>query len=1189
MRERINRLAKGILDLDSSRLQITPDQIEEHVNAEEITKKELLVTDLNGLHVKGLVYSSNIRVRVRTAAFGGSRNHISYEVDAACLTQGDEIAGAFFLVTGAGEYKIPYRFLVDLGISGKTLGGLLTAEDFGRLARRDSDMALRLFEYQDFIEAPFMQDMHIRTLYDGLRGHASHQNLLEEFLVALRLKEPVSLSVDTETRRYETPDGPVEAVLEVTASGWGYVQLEVKADGEFLEVPRRLYTSADFEGRTLKIPYRILPGRLHGGRNLGAILLSGIRFAGRVPIEVQGAAETMPPGHGKRRALAEYLSLRLEYEIGMNDQQQLRNHMSQELERLRKTYGESLLGQLLTAELYLMEGQTERAAAILDSCRGPAGAERALNREIYCFFQYLQYQTWHNEDQKEGLLRLIDRYLDEEEGHEGLFLLKLRLEPERSEHPAELLGTFRQLYAGGFHSPFLYVELFRMYEAQPEILRTLGVLEQQVLLFAARRGLVGEELALRAASLTGTVRHYSRIGHRLLALLYAQYPNRELLGAVCTMLIRGDCRDPEYFPWYQQALEAGISLTRLYEYFLYTLPKDYPYLLPREVLLYFSYDKDLDEDSRSRLYMNILNYMNPGAALYQQYEREMERFAMDQLLKSRINRRLAVLYQHMIYREMIDEKVARVLPAILRSSRIRVENPHMKYVIVCYEELKGEDAFPIRDGVAYVPLFSEHPVLLFQDGYGNRFANVSYRKLPAMEKDDIGELEEQCFDRYPSHPMLRLQECAEIVEAGISGEADVMTLQKASADLPLHPLYLRKIMSCVIRYYQDRLEEDEGFDTEADYLMDLDLDALSRAERASVCETLIHRDYVREAYDLVRQYGAEGIRSAYLMKLCSRMILFRMFDADELLLNLSAMVFSQGKHDEVILDYLCSHFNGSTKLMYQILSQAVREKIGLYDMPERLLAQMIFTGETAWMDQVFDWYATGQNTSENIVKAYFTLKSADYFLKDRPTGDRVFAWLEGALHSAGERLRVPTIYLLALTRYYSELPSLDAERKALCTSMTELLLSEGKVFSYFKKLGRLIPMPDSVMDKVMVEYKTDREARPELLVRVLPQEEEYHSEALKKVYPGIFVRQKVLFEGEIMEYQIYETTDGVRELKLESSISREPEESDRTNSRFAALNEMGLCLELKEEGALKEKMKKYLTDSAAMEELFLLM
>ena len=56
--------------------------------------------------------------------------------------------------------------------------------------------------------------------------------------------------------------------------------------------------------------------------------------------------------------------------------------------------------------------------------------------------------------------------------------------------------------------------------------------------------------------------------------------------------------------------------------------------------------------------------------------------------------------------------------------------------------------------------------------------------------------------------------------------------------------------------------------------------------------------------------------------------------------------------------------------MYRILNQAVREKILVYDMPERLLAQMLFTGATERIDQVFDWYAAGKKTEDNLVKAY---------------------------------------------------------------------------------------------------------------------------------------------------------------------------------------------------------------------------
>ena len=47
--------------------------------------------------------------------------------------------------------------------------------------------------------------------------------------------------------------------------------------------------------------------------------------------------------------------------------------------------------------------------------------------------------------------------------------------------------------------------------------------------------------------------------------------------------------------------------------------------------------------------------MSLSAALYKKYEREMEKFAMEQLFESRINKRLAVIYKHIIYRPRLRE------------------------------------------------------------------------------------------------------------------------------------------------------------------------------------------------------------------------------------------------------------------------------------------------------------------------------------------------------------------------------------------------------------------------------------------------------------------------------------------------------------------------------------------------------
>lgn len=1189
MREKINRLAKGIIDTERADLVLRPEKIDETLHVGETASGQLHIADTEGRYLKGLVYSSNPRVCVRESAFGGAYNFLAYEVDTSWLTAGDTIDGAFYLVTSAGEKKIPYHFTMEYGVSGRLLQSLTTAREFAELTLRDQETALRLFEYQDFVDAPFMRDMHARALYDGLRGRPNRPNQLEEFLVALKAKEPVDLEMDESARTYEDLTQARQDELLVRASTWGYVRFDVAADGDFIELSKKSFDSRDFSEGVCHVPFMINLARLHGGKNLGSLTVSTIRGNLSVRVEAQGQDEES--GHMARMAregYGAYLALRLEYEIGVpGGERQLIDRMWQELDGARHRYGETTVGTLLRADLYALEDQKDKALETLESCRADVVTTRLENPVNYCGYQYLLQQLQERQGQTAALLRLVKKYLGEGPRSGFLFALWMKLEPELADSPEKLLAMEAELFSQGNCSPTLYLGALRLYMSSPRLLTRLGCFEEQVLMFGARHRLVSRELALQAARLAMTKKQFGRLQLRLLKLLYEAYPEKEVLTAVCATLIRGDCRKPGDFPWYERALQEGVSLTRLYEYFVYSLPRDYPYLLPKEVLLYFSYERAMDDDLRSVLYTNILKYLKQDSPIYQQYERDMEQYTMEQLLKGRINRRLVVLYQHMVYPEMIDKQAARVLPGILNSYRVRVKTPGIRYVVVCYEEVEGEDAYPVRDGVAYVPLFVERTVLLFQDGYGNRYANIPYRRQPAMEKKDP-RLEEQCYEIYPYHPMLRLRECDEIMTAGIGSGADVATLRCAGEDLQLRPLYRKRILSAVIRYYQDsQADEEEQKTGDAAFFLDLDPERLSREERAGVCEALVGWDYIREAWEIVRHYGGwEGMRETRLLKLCTRTILQQLFNEDEKLLSLANLLFSSGKYDSVVLDYLCEHFNGSGKQMYRILSQGVHEHVELYDMPERLLAQQLFTGETDRADQVFDWYAAANgNQVDQLARAYFTMKSAAYFLEDQPTADRVFAYLESMLQSAAHLEKQPTIYLLALARHYAGQQALDEEQSRLCVEMVSVLLSEDRVFAWYRELGRLIPMPESVMDKAAVEYHSSRDAKPELRIRILPDEETYHNEEFRRVYPGVFVMQKVLFEGEILEYQIYEEREGSPALVKEGSVSTEPGQTG-SYGRFTSLNEMSLCLAAKEETRLKERMKNYLTDNAVMEALF---
>lgn len=165
-----------------------------------------------------------------------------------------------------------------------------------------------------------------------------------------------------------------------------------------------------------------------------------------------------------------------------------------------------------------------------------------------------------------------------------------------------------------------------------------------------------------------------------------------------------------------------------------------------------------------KLYANLLTYGTPDSDIYRMYERAMEEFAVDQLFKERIDGALAVLYRKLIYPELIDTQMARVLPGILKSCRVECREPAMKYVVVRHEEQMTEDAYVLNEGTAYVPLFSERDLVLFQDENETRYARVNCAIQPVFT--DMEELLQTCFEMNPMHPFLFMNACAKACRKG---------------------------------------------------------------------------------------------------------------------------------------------------------------------------------------------------------------------------------------------------------------------------------------------------------------------------------------------------------------------------------------------------------------------------------------
>ena len=223
-----------------------------------------------------------------------------------------------------------------------------------------------------------------------------------------------------------------------------------------------------------------------------------------------------------------------------------------------------------------------------------------------------------------------------------------------------------------------------------------------------------------------------------------------------------------------------------------------------------------------------------------------------------------------------------------------------------------------------------------------------------------------------------------------------------------------------------------------------------------------------------------------------------------------------------------------------------------------------------------------------MVKAYFTQKCIQYFLEGKEIDQTIFGYLKNAVNASLNKEKIPTIYLLALTRFYGEQKEMEIseEEKKQLQMMTDILLEGGMVFPYMKELARLVSVPEDIMDKTILEYRGDKNRQPWIEMRILPQEEHFTREEMRRVYQGIYIKEMTLFKGETLEYQIYERRESGAVLVKEGRAVCDLKSEGKDNSRFACLNQMSEALAQQDADGLLKAMEDYVKKSMVLGILF---
>lgn len=1173
MKKKIEQLISGKFDFSQPPLLFSQDKIQITLDAGGTMQGELYLGTEDNERIQGYVTSSNRRFVPGTSQFSGTTIRLPYGADGNGMKPGEVCKGWLCITSDTGEYKIPFEITARKEQIQSFGNRVQSMEDFKEVARTDLREAYRLFTDKYFAEILEEADNSQKALYAGLSRQPVTYQHLEEFLIGLNQKEPVSVSLKTTENEVYSLQESVQESFDIHRSGWGHLRLDVEATGEFLEPERKVYTEEDFIGSSLRINYVIHTDRLKKGTQLGEILV-------KTPYEVlvyQVRASRGPkiPLDIKKEEKRHKLELARTYMAYRENQitfTEWANQSRQILDTLKASSCDYPEYQLYDAYILELEGRTREAVEILKDYQNKEFSREEL--EFAGFYLYLCHLTGLYRDRSQALWKIQNFYMQKSDSF-WLFWLLLKLDNTYKNSPSQALFVMEELYEKGCTSPLLYQEAWEWVCKDASLLHRMSPFWMQVFHYAGRRKMLTEEIVMRMAYLAGYEKKFYGCLYHALVEGYEQFPSDDILEAICKYIMKGEPRKPEYFRWFSLAVDQGLRLTRLYEYYVETMDISYQRELPRTLLMYFAYnDNTLGDARKAFVYASVIANKTKSPGTYENYREAMERFALRKADSDAMDENYATVYQEFLFAPETKEEAQKVSTRLF-TYRLYCDDPKIHQVIIRHSQLNQEEIYPCVQGIAYPRIYTEDAVILFQDDRQRRYVSTVHYNLKKLND------EEQVLERFlelgAEDPGLLLHYC----EKTEMDSHNLTYFQKLAECSGCTGEYRDSVRKNILDYYAEHMQ-GENLDH---YLEQMDYRKYVKVDRTTLLKVLISRRMFRQAMGIVEEYGYEGLDLGCLLKLTSRMILKSNMAEDDELIALASEVYRHGKYDEVILKYLMLHRFGPVDEMLSIWKSAVGFEMDTYDLEERILGLLMFTSDFRKEGETVLESYVKQSGKERIIGAYLNQVAYGIFVKEYPMSRFIRERLEcGFVNHWPLNLVCRLALLMDLSKEKHQKPELiQIEKKILDECARNHL-----IFGFFRRIQPELLSPYQLDDKTFVECHGEQGDKITLFYRLdtgLGSSTDYKSEPARDIYQGICVRTFTLFYGETLHYYFQIEHEGKIRTTPERTVTMKKIEGAQ-GSKYQLLNQMISARKLDKGQEVSRDLGRYLRQEQYVREMF---
>lgn len=1183
MRKVIDRYADGFFDYDTGKLLFSVSKVEGSLPCGEILEDTFTLSSEDGRDFSALIYTSDMRLVCRNDSVKDvSEATIHYVFDSTGLESGDVIKGDIRIVSNAGEYYLPFVFSVTYGMVQSSLGNVRNLFHFAGQAQSNWREAVELFYNPSFVQVFGGND---RIHYDKFRGLSNlkgNSQAVDDFLVAINKKRPVTYSVDRSMYEYTDVSDTLKCEFILHKSSWGNVEARVTTDAPFIRIERENLCDLDFIGNDHLLKFSIHTSAMHEGKNFGRIYIDSAHSSIEVSIVAsqrfrQNAKRV--ERREKRNLMANLVRQYVDFRMKKTNVSYWVRESMKIVERMNALDDKNPVSRLYQVQLLTVQHRENEAKWILEHVENEMNVKRHSDA-CYAYFLYLKTLTNREEEYINQIAAQIRAMYERNPNCFEILWTMLYLDEDLSENATRKITLLESMFDRGCFSPVLYIEAYNFFVANTEKLNKLGKFEIQVLGFAAKSGIMDADVIKQLLYLAGKQREFNPALYKLLSQVYDISGEEEIVSVVATILIKGNLSGEKYFRWFDLAVKQELRITRLYDYYMYSVPLDYDGVIPKSVLMYFGFRNDMDYHRIAFLYANLIDHKRELAETYETYKENMQIFAIEQIEAEHIDENLARIYEDCLILDMIKPDMARHLAKILFACEVKIADPEAKNVVLVQSQFEGELIFPVEGGKAYPTVYSSDYVLFTEDIYKKRklIDSTNIKKL-MNEAVYIQAIRYFVMDnvyfamylcegrkRYVTVDELNVEYCRELAESDKVSE-----------------YYKRDIRMALLTYYYD----NEQITTLDDFLMHLDIKILGAKDRANVISFYAKRGMYEEAYELICIYGTSEVPAKDCVRICNHMINKKDTLPDSMLIKLCYHAFINGKYDEVTLLYLVDNYNGLTKELRNLWKAAKSFDLDTYTLKERLLVQMLYTHTTVGeKEEIFEEYSQSSSTSK-VALAYLSYSAYEYFAKERLTDERVFKHII-EVYRLGEK--VNDACKLAVLKYYAEENETPTEK--IKTMLKEFLIDfmhRNTYFRFFSYYADLVPEISDYMDKTIIEYRTNPSYRVMLHYFIEgngDEDEGYHTEEMRNMFGGVFIREFILFFGENLQYYITEEQAGKDVLTASDSLSISDTSDNKEESRYSMLNDMVVSRTVQDDSTLLDLMTEYAEADAFSRRVF---